>query len=155
MISELRKQSTTNLYSMTLKDNTFSIEIRGNQSYVNSMLVNDTGGVEVVDTVELAVDSDLNGASPRFTLTCISTGGPASSLLWIKNMENSAGERVTTLVDPTPPLYTHALTVTGRQPGTYKCIVSNNKPSQDFATFTVKGRQTYSARHVLLTTVLI
>ena len=31
-----------------------------------------------------SVDSDLNGASPQFTLTCISTGGPATTVTWTR-----------------------------------------------------------------------
>ena len=30
--------------------------------------------------MQLTVDSDLNGESPQFTLTCISTGGPATTV---------------------------------------------------------------------------
>ena len=33
------------------------------------------------------VNSDLNGASPQFTLTCISTGGPATTVTWTRNSE--------------------------------------------------------------------
>ena len=36
--------------------------------------------------------------------------------------------------------YTHTLTVTGRQPGTYMCAVANNKPSSTSRSFTVQGR---------------
>ena len=98
------------------------------------------GDVEVSQDVEFTEVSDLNGANPQFTLTCTSTGGPASSLLWMRDMEHPSGERETVLVDPATPRYIHTLTVTGRQPGNYKCIVSNNKPSKDFAVFTVKGK---------------
>ena len=29
--------------------------------------------------------SDINGASPQFTLTCISTGGPAITVTWTRD----------------------------------------------------------------------
>ena len=31
------------------------------------------------------VDSDLNGASLQFTLTCTSTGGPATTVTWTRD----------------------------------------------------------------------
>ena len=43
------------------------------------------------------------------------------------------------LDDPVTAQYTHTLTVTGRDGGEYQCNVSNNKPSQDSASFTVQG----------------
>ena len=43
------------------------------------------------------------------------------------------------LDDPVTAQYTHTLTVTGRLGGQYQCTVSNNKPSQDSAQFTVQG----------------
>jgi len=43
------------------------------------------------------------------------------------------------LDDPVAAQYTHTLTVTGRDGGQYSCTVSNNKPSEDSASFTVQG----------------
>ena len=37
--------------------------------------------------------------------------------------------------------YTHTLTVTGRLGGLYQCTVSNDKPSEAVADFTVEGIQ--------------
>ena len=107
---------------------------------LHTLVMYGVGDVEVSQDVEFTEVLDLNEDSPQFTLTCTSTGGPASSLLWIRDMEYPPEERGTILVDPATARYIHTLTVTGRQPGNYKCIVSNNKPSQDFALFTVKGK---------------
>ena len=38
-----------------------------------------------MDNVMFTEDSDLNEASPQFTLTCISTGGIPSSATWIRD----------------------------------------------------------------------
>ena len=38
------------------------------------------GDLTIPGGMKLTVDSDLNGASPQFTLTCISTGGPATTV---------------------------------------------------------------------------
>ena len=85
------------------------------------------------------VDSDLNGESPQFTLTCISTGGPATTVTWTRDSETVSGG-MTVLDDPVTAQYTHTLTVTGRLGGQYQCTVSNNKPSTATAQLTVAGR---------------
>ena len=85
----------------------------------------------------LTVDSDLNEASPQFTLTCISTGGPATTVTWTRDSEIVVGSTV--LDNATTATYTHTLTVTGRTEGLYKCSVSNSKPSSDAAQLNVAG----------------
>ena len=85
------------------------------------------------------MDSDLNGASPQFTLTCISTGGPATTVTWTRDFTPVTEGTGTVLNDPVTAQYTHTLTVTGRSPGLYRCTVANNKPSSRMATFTVQG----------------
>ena len=78
------------------------------------------------------VDSDLSGESPQFTLTCTSTGGPATTVTWTRDSEVISGG-MTVLDDPVTAQYTHTLTVTGRLGGQYQCTVSNSKPSSDTA----------------------
>ena len=84
------------------------------------------------------MDSDLNGESPQFTLTCTSTGGPATTVTWTRDSETVSGG-MTVLDDPVTAQYTHTLTVTGRLGGQYQCTVSNNKPSTATAQLTVEG----------------
>ena len=86
------------------------------------------------------MDSDLNGASPQFTLTCNSTGGPATTVTWTRDSEMLTGSTV--LNDATTAQYTHTLTVTGRLGGLYTCTVANARPSEDSATYTVQGKCT-------------
>ena len=83
------------------------------------------------------IDSDLNGASPQFTLTCISTGGPATTVTWTRDSEVVVGSTV--LDDAVTATYTHTLTVTGRTEGLYRCSVSNSKPSSAAAELSVAG----------------
>ena len=86
------------------------------------------------------MDSDLNGASPQFTLTCISTGGPATTVTWTRDSGSASGDVMTVFNGNTiAPQYTHTLTVTGRLGGDYTCTVTNEKPSTKMADFTVKG----------------
>ena len=89
--------------------------------------------------VTFTVDSDLSGASPQFTLTCISTGGPATTVTWTRDSDTVTEGTETVLDDPVTAQYTHTLTVTGRLGGLYTCTVANDKPSQDSASFTVQG----------------
>ena len=88
----------------------------------------------------LTVDSDLNEASPQFTLTCISTGGPATTVTWTRDSNTVTEGTKTVLNDSVTAEYTHTLTVTGRLPGLYRCTVTNKKPSSRMATFTVQGK---------------
>ena len=85
------------------------------------------------------IDSDLNGASPQFSLTCISTGGPATTVTWTRDSATAMGDEMTVLDNATTAQYTHTLTVTGRLGGLYQCTVSNDKPSSDSASLTVQG----------------
>ena len=83
------------------------------------------GDVSISGGVTLTVDSDLNGASPQFTLTCNSTGGPATTVTWTRDSTTVTEGNETVLNDPVTANYTHTLTVTGRQEGLYRCTVEN------------------------------
>ena len=84
-----------------------------------------------VENISYSVEHHEN--SPCVTLTCVSTGGPATNVTWTKNsVEVVLGKRVTVLSDPVAAKYTHTMTPTGRElEGLYQCTVSNNKPSED------------------------
>ena len=87
----------------------------------------------------LTVNSDLNGDSPQFTLTCISTGGPATTVTWTRDSTTTVTEgNVTVLDDTETAQYNHTLTVTGTKPGLYLCA-GGNKVSSVSATYTVQG----------------
>ena len=97
------------------------------------------GDITISNGLTLTVDSDLNGASPQFTLTCISTGGPATTVTWTRDSVTINEGTETVLNDPVTAQYTHTLTVTRRLGGLYTCTVANNKPSNDSANFTIQG----------------
>ena len=116
-----------------------SVHMERNLSTVNRLSTNCTAGdVTIPGGMTFTVDSDLNGESPQFTLTCISTGGPATTVTWTRDSETVSGG-MTVLDDPETAQYTHTLTVTGRLGGQYQCAVSNNKPSNATAQLTVAG----------------
>ena len=77
----------------------------------------------------LTEDSDLSGASPQFILTCISTGGPATTVTWTRDSDTVTEGTETVLDDRVTAHYTHTLTVTGRLGGLYTCTVANDKPA--------------------------
>ena len=67
-------------------------------------------------------------------LTCISTGGPATTVTWTRDSDiipdNYDNTQVTVLDDGVTGQYTHTLDISGMAvPGVYGCYVSNNKPS--------------------------
>ena len=85
------------------------------------------------------MNSNVNGTNPQFTLTCISTGGPATTVTWTRDFGEVVGDTETILNDALRAQYTHTLTVTGRLGGIYTCTVANNKPSIASESFTVEG----------------
>ena len=69
------------------------------------------------------------------TLTCISTGGPATTVTWTRDSTTVTQGTQTVLNDPETAQYTHTLTVTAF--GAYKCTVSNAKQSSASASITL------------------
>ena len=111
-----------------------------------------SGGITISGGMTFTVDSDLNGASPQFTLTCISTGGPATTVTWTRDSVIVTEGIETVLDNRTTSQYAHTLTVTGRLGGLYTCTVANNKPSQALATLNVEleGMFMYQLQECLL-----
>ena len=97
------------------------------------------GDITIYNGVTFTVDSDLNGASPQFTLTCISTGGPATTVTWTRDSDTVTEGTETVLDDRVTAQYTHTLTVTGRLGGVYTCTVANDKPSEAQSNITIQG----------------
>ena len=76
----------------------------------------------------------------RFTLSCISSGGPATTVTWTRDTNNITEGIMSVLNDAETAQYTHTLTVTGRLGELYTCTVSNNKPSTGSLNLTVHGK---------------
>ena len=77
-----------------------------------------------------AIQFALVSSSPvQFSLTCTSTGGPATSVTWTRDGVNvtydSKHVLTRTVEDTISARYSNTLTVTGVEGGTYRCIVSN------------------------------
>ena len=114
------------------------------------LFIHSKGNVSISGSVQFIVDSDLSGENPQFTLTCITTGGPATTVTWTRDSEEISGG-MTVLDNAMTAQYTHTVTVTGRLGGQYVCTVSNDKPSQASASYTVKG----NAKPLLLCTTFL
>ena len=71
------------------------------------------------------------------TLTCISTGGPATTVTWTRDSVTITEGTETVLLSRVTVQYEHTLTITSG--GLYTCTVSNNKPSTASATITLQG----------------
>ena len=80
-----------------------------------------------------------NGDILQFNLTCISTGGPATTVIWTRGSEIVSEGNKTELNDSETAQYIHTLTVVGRLEGLYQCNVSNKKTSEDTKLLLVKG----------------
>ena len=95
------------------------------------------GDITLSDTIEFT-----SSAGDQFILTCISTGGPATTVTWTRDSATLTEGTETVLNNPVTAQYTHTLTMTGRLGGLYTCTVSNNKPSSDSSSLRVKGIRT-------------
>ena len=82
----------------------------------------------VITGGSIAISGDVTFNFDSKTLTCISTGGPATSVTWTRYLTTvTEGTTETVLNNPETAQYTHTLTVNAW--GIYTCNVTNNKPS--------------------------
>ena len=112
-------------------DSTIPEMVVYNECLVKFALIHHSAGDVAVEPLT------LGGASPQFTLTCITTGGPATTVQWTRDNELVTGGTETVLNDPETARYQHRLSVTSG--GEYRCSVTNTKPSEASDSFTVKG----------------
>ena len=85
------------------------------------------------------LEMDSCGIS-QLILTCISTGGPATTVTWTRDSTTVTQGTETVLNDPVTAQYTHTLTVTGTLGGNYTCTVANNKQSSKSSSIRVSGK---------------
>ena len=99
-----------------------------------------SGDVRIRGNISFSLHSALNEASPQFTLTCISTGGPATTVTWTRTRADFGVVTIqnVTLLNNTLSRYNHTVNVNGRQRGLYTCTVGNGKTS-DSAQLYIKG----------------
>ena len=83
--------------------------------------------------------SKITEVIPQFTVSCVSIGGPATTVTWSRGSENVDDITKSTLQNATTAQYTHTLTVTGGQEGVYTCSVANTI-SNDSAQLNITGK---------------
>ena len=101
-----------------------------------TLLLSPPGDLTILGGVTITLDS--NGVSSQLTFTLISTGGPATTVTWTRNLDIftlfrgfiTEGNK-TVLNDQMTSQYTHTLTLTQATTynGTYSCLVSNKMSS--------------------------
>ena len=91
-----------------------------------------------IKNVTITLNSNLSRDIPLFTLTCVSTGGPATNVIWTRVSNILTEPFSTVLNNAVEALYTHTLTVTGRLRGLYTCTVIN-KISTSSTNITIQG----------------
>ena len=90
-----------------------------------------TGGLSSA-VIYFTLDSEANEDPPEFTLTCQSRGGPVTEVEWMRNgvrVEEDSNHMTSQIIVDTSnnTVYNNTLRVRGRESGTYKCNVSNNR----------------------------
>ena len=98
-----------------------------------------SGDITISDGMTFILVSDLKKDGPQFTVTCISTGGPATTVTWTRHSVTVSEGNMTALNQPETAQYTHILTVSGRPGGLYQYILANNKPSSASAQLAIQG----------------
>ena len=113
---------------------------------INSIVAFVIIGIPVISVpIEFKLLSAYNAAVPMFSLTCTSTDGPATTVVWTRDEDmvpNDSNHIYSqTLVNAQTAQYSNTLTVTGERPGDYQCRVSNNGNAENPATqtLTVEG----------------
>ena len=100
------------------------------------------GDIKIPGNISFTLDSALNEANPQFTLSCISTGGPATTVTWTNpDSEVVTTGNMTLLTNTETAKYIHTVNVTGRLGGLYTCAVENNKLSFDSVHLRIKGAE--------------
>jgi len=91
-----------------------------------TLLCLNLGRVTISGEINFQLNSELDATTPEFTLTCTSTGGPATTVSWTRNanMLSGTSQIVTNTETGT---YTNTLRVAMREVGVYTCAVSNSR----------------------------
>jgi len=105
------------------------------------------GQIRISGAINFQLDTEPNTDRPVFTLTCTSTGGPATTVSWTRDSNavtaNDDQIIITSWVtDAVGAIYVHTLRVTGRQEGSYSCSVSNSRTSPAaISTLQIAGKE--------------
>ena len=120
------------------------------------------GGGKKTGTITTGVVSMSGGMTftllpnNHFILTCISTGGPATTVTWTRHLAPAVGLIDTVVVDRETAKSSNTLLVTGRMEGLYTCTVSNRVSNESSASLNVAGEDhTLSLSYYLISLLLL
>ena len=102
--------------------------MHGMQHLYFTLYIPPTGQVAIPGEITFQLDTDPATDPPVFTLTCTSTGGPATNVSWRRDgtlLSDDSTYSITSqiLINSDTATYNHTLTVTGRLLGVYQCSV--------------------------------
>ena len=101
------------------------------------------GAPDIASSIPFSLVTSLKVDPPVFTLTCVSTGGPATTVTWTQDgavvLYNSNHVLTQTVTDQSSATYSNVLTVTGREPGIYQCRVANDRENDSSQFVEVEG----------------
>ena len=112
------------------------------------------GHITLLGNMDFTGDSDLNGDNPQFILTCISTGGSATTVTWTRDYDTVTEGTKTMLDNGITAEYSHTLTVTGRQEGRYTCTVDNDVSDAVSSELNVEGDSTTINHHMFSVSIV-
>ena len=101
------------------------------------------GEIQILGKVNFSLDSNPDESTLQFSLSCVSIGGPATTVTWSRNSETLTEGTRTVLDNTETAQYTHVLTLTGRMEGLYTCSVAN-EISNVSAELNVTGKAEHS-----------
>ena len=103
--------------------------------------------------ITIVGDLALSRHNGLFILTCISTGGPATTITWTRDFATITEGNETVLDDSVTATYTHTLTLAVEFDsvlGLYTCTVANSKPSKATASITLEGQSCFMVSVTLI-----
>ena len=101
------------------------------------------GAPDITSPIKFSLETSFKVNLPVFTLTCISTDGPATTVTWTRDgaaVSYDTNHVLTqTVTDQLAANYSNVLTVTGREPGNYTCSVTNDRGNDSSQSAEVQG----------------
>ena len=109
--------------------------------------------VRITDPLQFSLQTTPTADPPVFTLTCVSTSGPATTVTWTRDGTAVPYDfdhvHSQTVADQHSLIYINVLTVTGNEPGNYLCSVTNVRTALPAtASLTVAGEAHYKGFHL-------
>ena len=88
------------------------------------------GQLKDLVSIDFTLHTDINAITPEFTITCLTSGGPATNVEWKLNGANVGGNHTIKtqhiLNSSSNAVYENKLLMRSRKNGTYSCDISNN-----------------------------